>query len=121
MISPQRIAIQTALQSKCNYLVGAVLTDGKKKILAKACNKTNSHPKGSGIFSTAHSEMNCLFKYLRLNNQKIRGHLYVARVSKTLRFGLARPCPDCWRLLQSVGIKQVVYTSPEGWRKEMVV
>ena len=117
----QNLAIKEALKSHCNFKVGAVLSK-KSNILSKGFNSKNTSPKGSGILKSKHAELVVTFRYLRLNGQTLPGaHVFVARVSKTGKLGLARPCHDCWSMLKSVGISTVFYTAPEGWREEKVL
>lgn len=120
MTPPQKHAIKMAKESKCNYLMGAVLAK-RNHILGKACNKANSSPKGSGPFSTKHAETNAVFSFLRLNGQLLKGHeMYVARLSRTGLFGMARPCGDCLKFLKKLGIKTIHYTTRTGWQREKI-
>lgn len=45
--------------------------------------------------------------------------VYSIRVSKTGRYAMAKPCPNCERYLRESGVKKVYYTSSTGEMLEM--
>ena len=40
--------------------------------------------------------------------------IYVSRILKSGKSGLAKPCMECMCLIKSVGIKKIVYTTDSG-------
>ena len=62
-----------------------------------------------------HAEMNCLnqFKNLDINFSKVK--LYIYRTRKDRPYGMARPCPSCMAAILDLGIKEIYYTSADGF------
>lgn len=112
--------LKIARQSASNYRVGAVLAKGNK-ILGRAFNCAKSHPNGSGRFFTLHAELRAIWRFMRITSSLKNCQLYVARVSKTNKLGMARPCQDCLLFIRSLGIHTIHFTSSDGrWTKEKI-
>lgn len=90
------------------------------------CNKT--HPKqkfynkyrkqSETMLPKLHAEINCLnqIKNLNINFQKVK--LYIYRIRNDQPFGLARPCPSCMAAIKDLGIRDIYYTTDEGYSYE---
>lgn len=92
--------------------VGAVITKGGR-VLASACNKLRYSRRNDRPWPSMHAEESAILKVLRhpAGLRKLQGAtLYVSRVKKDGTCGLAKPCKDCQDLIDSVGIKKVIYT-----------
>ena len=65
-----------------------------------------------------HAEINCLnqIKHLDINFSKVR--LYIYRIRKDQPFGLARPCPSCMAAIKDLGIKNIYFTTNDGYSYE---
>lgn len=61
--------------------------------------------------STGHAEANVL---RRIEKNKRKTVLVSLRVSASGRLLNARPCPDCWLLIDQWGIKTVFYSDNNG-------
>lgn len=46
--------------------------------------------------------------------------LLVCRVRSSGTFGMAKPCPRCQSLIEKVGIRKVLYSTPDGWKSYLV-
>jgi tRNA(Arg) A34 adenosine deaminase TadA len=62
-----------------------------------------------------HAEISCLngIKHLNINFSKVK--LYIYRLRKDQPCGMARPCPSCMAAIKDLGIKEIYYTSDEGF------
>ena len=65
-----------------------------------------------------HAEINCLnqLKHLDVNFAKVR--LYIYRIRKDQPFGLSRPCPSCMAAIKDLGIRDIHYTTNDGYAYE---
>lgn len=90
------------------------------------CNKTHPIQKfynryreqSDGMLPKLHAEISCLnqIKNLDINFSKVR--LYIYRIRKDQPFGLARPCPSCMAAIKDLGIKDIYYTTNDGYSFE---
>lgn len=109
--------------SKVKFLILAKAYDRKGNLLSTASNNyKKSHPIQKMFAEKAncpekiylHAELLCL---LRAGDNKVFT-LTVERYSKDGKMQLAKPCCVCQEAIKSYGVKEVQYTSPEGWVKE---
>lgn len=112
--------------------VGAVATLGPK-IIGIGYNSTRSNPlqmrmdvarefRDSVVPShSRHAEIDCLASLI--GNKDInwgRVELYIYRIRKDRPHGMARPCKACEKLILSLGIKHIYYTTDVGHVYECV-
>ena len=46
--------------------------------------------------------------------------LYIYRIRKDQPFGLSRPCPSCMAAIKDLGIKDIYYTTNDGYVYERI-
>lgn len=65
-----------------------------------------------------HAEINCLnsIRYLNINFKKVK--LYIYRIRKDQPFGMSRPCPSCMAAIRDLGIRDIYYTTNDGYVHE---
>ena len=69
-----------------------------------------------------HAEMMCLNKlenvidFSEFNKVK----LYIYRKTKSRPFGMSRPCPACMQRIKDLGIKNIFYTTNDGFVHEII-
>ncbi len=88
---------------------GSVLAVGQNSFRQNTTPVNTIHYTDLGI----HAEENCL-----RNLTTVPKILYVARVTKAGRVAMARPCPRCMKQIREFGIKQICYTTNEGYATE---
>ena len=68
--------------------------------------------------NSTHAECACLSKirYLDIDFSKVK--LYVYREHKNGVKALARPCPACQKMIKDIGIKEVWFTTENGYGYE---
>ncbi len=72
----------------------------KDGALVKSVNSPSQHP-----------DRKCHAEYKLCKKMDFGGEIYVARVLyQNNQFGMARPCPNCQKVIKSRGIKKVYYT-----------
>lgn len=93
------------------------------------CNKTHPLQKHYNRYNTMmentdsllpklHAEINCInqIKFLDINYSKVR--LYIYRIRNDQPYGMARPCQSCMAAIKDLGIKDIYYTSNDGFVHE---
>ena len=90
------------------------------------CNKTHPTQKfynryreqSENMLPKLHAEISCLnqIRNLDINFSKVK--LYIYRIRKDQLFGLARPCASCMAAIKDLGIKEIYYTTNDGFSYE---
>ena len=107
-----RAAIKAARLSQFYaHRVGAALFSGPR-LLSLGFNQHKSHPR-SNCF-TRHAEFNSLIGNKRTRQDYRNLTLYVARLTRTDKISLSRPCVACQKVIKDAGIKNVFYTDYTG-------
>ena len=81
--------------------------------------KYNRYRKPSdSMLPKLHAEISCLnqIKHLDINFSKVK--LYIYRIRKDQPFGMARPCPSCMAAIRDLGIRNIYYTTNDGYAHE---
>lgn len=98
------------------------------QVIGLGCNMNKTHPtqkyynryrKPSDVMlPKLHAEISCLnqIKHLDINFAKVK--LYIYRIRKDQPFGLARPCPSCMAAIKDLGIRDIYYTTNDGYAYE---
>lgn len=92
------------------------------------CNKThpaqkfyNKYRKQSDLMlPKLHAEISCLnsIRHLDINFSKVK--LYIYRIRKDQPYGLSRPCPSCMAAIKDLGIRDIYYTTNDGYVHERI-
>lgn len=98
------------------------------QVVALGCNCNKTHPTqkyynryrkpSDSMLPKLHAEISCLnqLKHFNLNFTKIR--LYIYRIRKDQPYGLSRPCPSCMAAIRDLGIRDIYYTTNDGYAYE---
>ena len=100
-----------------DYFLGACLTKGSR-VLSKAENSTKSSKKKEIVplyYRSSHAEQLVIKKALgKIRKGALRGTTLTI-VRKTARgLSMAKPCPNCMKLIEFVGITDIRYTDWNG-------
>lgn len=103
-------------------------------VLAKGSNSNKSHTTQSKMniyryndkhlnhyyHASIHAEIQALnkIKYLDIDFSKVE--VYVYREYKNGTTALARPCPSCMAYIKHLGIRNIYYTTPDGYAYERI-
>ena len=102
----------------------------KGRIIGIGCNCNKTHPvqkiyndyrvQSDYMLPKLHAEINCInqIKHLDINFSKVK--LYVYRVRNDRPYGLARPCPSCMAAIRDLGIRDIYYTTNDGYAYEKI-
>ncbi len=101
---------------KTGYRLGAVIVN-KKKIEAAKFNCLKTNPKLCKYFPYPylHAEAHAILS-LGLDNCCNKS-LYVVRILRDNSWALAKPCSSCAQLIKDVGIKEVFFSTSEGYER----
>src|SRR5574344_58372 len=102
----------------------------KKQIIGVGYNANKTHPlqfiynkyrnlKWNGIQPKAklHAEMMCILSIKDLDVDFTKVKLFVYREDKNRNLALSRPCNACMRAIRDLGIKEINYTTYNGYEK----
>lgn len=94
-------------------------------VIGIGCNCNKTHPvqfyynkyrnQSDTLLPKLHAEINCInqIKHLDLNFSKVK--LYIYRIRHDQPYGIARPCPSCLAAIKDLGIKNIYYTTNDGF------
>lgn len=105
-------------------------------IIGIGCNLEKTHPiqnyynryrnlyNESNFIPKIHAEISCLnsichLDIMDINFSKVK--LYIYRVRRDQDYGLLRPCPSCMAAIKDLGIRDVYYTTNEGFAYEKII
>ena len=98
------------------------------QVIGLGCNCNKTHPThkyynryrkpSADMLPKLHAEISCInqIKHLDINFSKVK--LYIYRIRKDQPFGLSRPCPSCMAAIKDLGIRDIYYTTNDGFSYE---
>lgn len=75
-------------------------------------------PNISGEHNTLHAEMMALLKARSLDIDFGKSALFVCRIRKDGSIGMAKPCEACSEMIKTMGVRDIYYTTNDGWNFE---
>ncbi len=70
--------------------------------------------------NSLHAEIHCLSKINRLDIDFSKVDLFIYRQYKDGRHAIAHPCPACMKMIKDMGIKNIWYTTDNGYAHEVI-
>ena len=110
--------------------IGCVVTDGNHRIISSGCNSTKTHPLQKQLNKERfdedtnhflHAEVVALLPLIKDDTDFNKVKLYVHRTLQNGNLGLARPCKSCMRLIRELGIKDIFFTTYDGYAHEEII
>ena len=98
------------------------------QVIGLGCNTNKTHPvqkfynryrePSDTMLPKLHAEISCInqIKHLNINFSKVK--LYIYRIRKDQPFGLSRPCPSSMAAIKDLGIRDIYYTTSDGYSYE---
>lgn len=98
------------------------------QIIGIGCNCNKTHPTqkyynkyredSEELLPKLHAEINCInqLKHLNINFSKVK--LYIYRIGNDREFRMCRPCPSCMAAIKDLGIRNIYYTTDDGFVHE---
>jgi deoxycytidylate deaminase len=112
--------------------VGCVAVIGNK-VVATGFSQQRTHPMQryynrfrdfngqTNITAKLHAECAMLSSFRHLNIEFSKADVYIYRICRSRDAGLAKPCLSCEMALRSAGIKNVYYTSDDGFCHDKII
>lgn len=104
------LAVDEAKKSECHVRVGCIIFD-KKRILSSGFNEMRNHKKLHPRFQSwkgsVHAEVNTI---LKAKTDLSNSCLIVVRINRKNELRLSKPCRDCMKYIEYVGIKKIFYS-----------
>ncbi len=98
------------------------------RIIGIGCNLNKTHPtqkyynkyrkNSESLLPKLHAEINCINQIKDMDIIFSNVKLYIYRIRKDRPFGLSRPCPSCMAAIKDLGIKDIYYTTDDGFSYE---
>lgn len=82
----------------------AVIFKGRRVIAAAKNLIYKTHPNGSGIYRSIHAEVGAITKALKREPDLEGFHIFVIRINKTGQTRISKPCKDCMKLIEKLGL-----------------
>lgn len=127
-------AKQVAMASDYPHIHVGCIAVYQGNIVAVGCNTNKTHPvqqfynryKNNGqlldgrLIPKMHAEINCLnsIRHLDINFSKVK--LYIFRIRYSQPYGITRPCQSCMAAIKDLGIRDIYYTTDEGFSYERI-
>lgn len=124
-----RVAENIATLSNHRVKMGCVVVSGHRIISSGHNSATKTHAIQSKVDSSyfgcscagyLHAEVNALLPLMNGKWDLSRATLYVYRKMGNGSRGLARPCPRCMKVIKSLGVKKINYSTPDGFAEETI-
>jgi deoxycytidylate deaminase len=106
-----KLAIDEANKSDYKQKIGCIIFD-KKIVLSRGYNTPQKsvkklHPKFQGFPFSVHAEVDAIIKA----RKDLKGSsILVVRVNRFNQLRLSKPCKNCMKYIQHVGIKNIFYS-----------
>ena len=114
------LRLATNRAKKSNFIrarVGAVIAKGGR-VLSSGCNRIGytKYIPNREFPESVHAEVQAILVLLKRRKfAELAGStMFVSRVNSSNDTRLAAPCPDCQKLIRSVAIRKVIYTTDTG-------
>jgi deoxycytidylate deaminase len=98
------------------------------QIIGLGCNCNKTHPvqkfynryreQSDNMLPKLHAEISCLNQIKNLDIKFSKVKLYIYRTRNDQPYGLALPCPSCIAAIKDLGIKEIYYTTNDGYSYE---
>lgn len=103
-----------------NNIIGVGYNTTKTHPIQKYYNRFREYDSENKFHHTLHAEINCInsIRHMDLNFSKVK--LYIYRIRKDKEYGMCRPCPSCMAAIKDLGIKNIYYTTDNGFVYEKI-
>lgn len=108
--------------------IGCIVTDAHR-IISSGCNSNKTHPLQKQLnkerfdldsHHTLHAEVAALLPLMKEDIDFSKVKIYTHRNYKDGRLAMSRPCKSCMKLIKDLGIKEICYTTTDGYAFEYV-
>ena len=120
-----------AMSDYGKFHIGAVAVY-KGRVIAEGYNSKKTHPfqKKYDVYRGfrdghqpphyLHAEIDCLNRIDKDKYDMSKVKIYVYRKRRDMPHGISRPCPACMQAIKDAGIKEVFYSTDQGYANEHI-
>ena len=103
-----------------NSIISVGWNKSKTHPLQKYYNKFRNFNETSNTIHSIHAEIDCISKiqYMDIKWDKVK--IFVYREMLDGNIGMARPCEACMAYIKDMGIKNIYYTTNDGFAHEVL-
>lgn len=103
-----------------NHIIAVAFNTNKTHPAQKYYNKYREIPGNNHFSAKLHAEINCInqLKHLDIDFSKVK--LYIYRSRNDCEYSLSRPCPSCMAAIKDIGIRNIYYTTDDGYAYEKI-
>lgn len=109
--------------------IGCVVTNGNHRIISSGVNSTKTHPIqkkynkerfDEDTTHSLHAELDALLPLLKEDIDFSKVEVYTYRELYDGTMAMSRPCPSCMKLIKDLGIRNIYYTTQDGYAHEEI-
>ena len=104
-----KLAESLAHESKYRFKLGAVIFSGNKILGGGFNDPKKTHPKANTPYKTIHAEFSAAIASKKTSFRN--ASIYVHRIRRDGKIGLAKPCVHCTAMLKHLGLENVFYST----------
>lgn len=103
-----------------NTIISVGWNQNKTHPIQKYYNKYRDFVNDNGTLDKLHAEIDCISKiqYMDIKWDKVK--IFVYREMLDSSIGMARPCEACMAYIKDMGIKNIYYTTADGFVHEVL-
>lgn len=101
-------------------VIGIGCNTNKTHPMQKYYNKFRNIGNPGTCIPKLHAEINCLNSIMGMDINFSKVKLYIYRIRRDRPHGLSRPCPSCMAMIKDLGIKNIYYTTDDGYVHERI-
>ena len=99
-------------------IIGVGYNSNKTHPLQKYYNRYREEEGNDHFAPKLHAEIDCINSIRGMDIAFSKVKLYIYRICQDRPHGLARPCPSCMAAIRDLGIREIYYTTDEGYAHE---
>ncbi len=104
--------------NRFNFVPKKSKSKSKSKSKGKKSMSKEEYKRLNRIGCSVHAETDAIKKALAKNICLKGTCIEISRITLKGKIALAKPCSECITIIKYVGIKDIWYTTPEGWKQE---
>ena len=102
------------------HIIGNGYNTNKTNPIQMYYNKYRNFEWSCNSQSKLHAEMSCILSIKNLDIDFSKVKLFIYREDKNGHIALSRPCQACMHAIKDLGIREISYTTYDGYAKEII-
>lgn len=102
-------------------VIGIGFNSNKTHPMQKYYNRFREEEGNNHFAPKLHAEISCINSIRHLNIPFSKVQLYIYRICQDRPHGISRPCPSCMAAIKDLGVKDIYYTTDDGFAHERLM